>query len=190
MAAAGLVVQRPQQASTGCGDLQHGEVLPGNLGDLRVERLALIGHIGAHLPMGGDARQNGLLRFQIAEHGVAEDGLAATRVVVGIAAGAWAIGGEVDQFAGSRDGQAAQEDLVEHREHGGIAADAERERKDGYQGNDGGAAEGTEGETQIREHGYPFSTHESAKGSVSGAKNKSRSLLTGFVLRNGAGEGT
>ena len=72
MAAAGLVVQRPQQASTGCGDLQHGEVLPGNLGDLRVERLALIGHVGAYLPTGGDARQNGLLRFQIAEHGVAE----------------------------------------------------------------------------------------------------------------------
>jgi len=90
------------------------------------------------------------------------DGVAAPIAAVVVAAH-----GEKDELLRILDGEEAQQDLIEERENGGVGANAESQREDGYGGEAGSTGEHAEGVLEVAKDGVePTKDGEMARGFV------------------------
>src|SRR5712664_4683079 len=77
--------------------------------------------------------------------------------------------GEQDELLGILDGEEAKENLVQEGKDGGVCADAESERENGYGGETGSAGEQAEGVLEVAKDGVePASEGKAADRGIGG----------------------
>ena len=149
----GAVVFGAEHAAGGGGDAEHGEVVGGD--ELADEGVGELGGGGADAE--GDAVGLGGCQFgelggvlaEVLVEGAGEDGEA------GLVAGDDAAGvvvAKAVECARVGDGEGFEEDGVDQREDGGVAADSEGQGEQGDGGEAGVATELAEGEEKIVRH--------------------------------------
>ena len=148
-----LVVRGRDQAAECRREPERRKVASRDEQSLAVDRLAVIGEVGAEHHMGRDAGKDLLRALEISEHRIAEDLFA----VAGRPArrrpwlGPWR--GQIDQRPRILDRQRPEQELVEQREDGGVRADSQGQRQDRHDGHERCFEQSAEGESQLSHGG-------------------------------------
>ena len=151
--AGGRVVARAEQTADRRPNAEYRKIAAGHEHALAVDRLLRVGKVRAEDSVSRDPNEDRLRLLEIAEHRVAENGIAVASHVALRLPGLGAGGGEVDQPMGLLHRQGAQQHLVEQRENSGVRADAERQRQDGDQRDERRLEQRSEREFQVGHNG-------------------------------------
>src|SRR5262249_20088574 len=125
-----LVVFRCEEPAEMGLDSEHIEEVPGN--QTNTDHLAALGanQAGQCDQLPGEAAEHRVPVAQRQVHGMGKR----VQAVAALGTGASALSPELDELTWVADGKKPQQDLVGQSEHGGVGADAESQRQNGYAG--------------------------------------------------------
>ena len=147
------IVVRVEQPPERRLDLQDLEVVARDEQPLPGHRLAVEGHVRAEGDVRRDAGEHRLHLLQVAEHRVAEDGIAVPGLPARLRSRLRPRRRQVDELRRPRHVQRLEQHLVEAREDRRIGADPERQRHDGDDRDKRGLEQGPEGELEAAHWG-------------------------------------